>query len=94
MALARAVTFEGVTQQRIDELQDEIENQERPEGLNPTEIVVLHDADASEALVVLFFDSEDEYTSGDAVLDAMPAGETPGQRSSIRKYNVALRQSM
>jgi hypothetical protein len=93
MALARAVTFEGVTQQRIDGLKDEIENQERPEGLNPTEIVVLHDADASEALVVLFFDNAEDYRSGDAVLDAMPADETPGSRSSVRKYDVALRLS-
>jgi len=93
MALARAVTFEGVTQERIDQLQDEIENQEQPEGLNPTEILVLHDAEASEALVLVFFDNEEDYRSGDAVLDAMPAGETPGRRSSVRKYDVALRQS-
>jgi hypothetical protein len=44
-------------------------------------------------VVVLFFDTEDDYARGDAALSAMPAGDTPGQRTSVAKYNVAFRMT-
>jgi hypothetical protein len=68
-------------------------DREAPEGLPATEIVVLHDPEAERSLVVLFFESEDDYGRGDEVLNAMPAGDTPGQRSSVTKYEVALRMT-
>ena len=89
MALARAVTFDGVNKDRIEELKREISEGERPEGLPATEIVVLHDADAEKSLVILFFDTEDDYKRGDEALNAMPTGDTPGQRTSVTKYDVA-----
>jgi hypothetical protein len=57
------------------------------------EIIVLHDPEADQSLVVLFFDNEDDYARGHAALDAMPAGDTPGQRTSVTKYNVAFRMA-
>jgi hypothetical protein len=42
-------------------------------------------------LVVLFFDGEDDYNCADASLSAIPADETPGQRTSVGKYEVAVR---
>jgi hypothetical protein len=94
MALARAVTFDGVNKDRIEELKREISEGERPEGLPASEIVVLHDADAEKSLVILFFDTEDDYKRGDEALNAMPAGDTPGQRTSVTKYDVAIRMSV
>jgi hypothetical protein len=64
---------------------------ERPENLSATEIVVLHDADAEKSMVIVFFDNEDDYRRGDETLDAMPAGDTPGRRTSVSKYDVAIR---
>jgi len=93
MALARVVTFEGVDQARMDEMDREMQGQEQPEGLNATEIIVLHDPEAEKSLVVLFFDNEDDYKQGDEMLSAMPAGDTPGQRTSVTKYNVATRMT-
>ena len=94
MAFARAVTFDGVNKDRIEELKREISEGERPEGLPATEIVVLHDADAEKSLVILFFDTEDDYKRGDEALNAMPTGDTPGQRTSVTKYDVAIRMSV
>jgi hypothetical protein len=94
MALARAVTFDGVNKDRIEELKREISEGERPEGLPASEIVVLHDADAEKSLVILFFDTEDDYKRGDEALNAMPTGDTPGQRTSVTKYDVAIRMSV
>ena len=43
--------------------------------------------------VSYLFESEDDYRRGDEILSAMPAGDTPGQRTSVTKYNVATRMS-
>ena len=93
MALARVVTFEGVDRARVDQLRQQIEEGERPEGLNATEIIVLHDADASGSVSIVFFDNEEDYASGSAILDAMPRDDTPGERTSVSKYDVAIRMT-
>jgi hypothetical protein len=93
MALARVVSFEGVGKDRMDQMNREMQEGEPPEGLSPTELVVLHDADAEKALVILFFENEDDYRQGDEVLNAMPAEDTPGRRTSVAKYDVAMRMT-
>ena len=93
MPLARVVTFDGVNSDRMSEMQSEMEGGERPEDVPAKEIVVLHDPEAEKSLVILFFENEDDYRRGDAALNAMDPGETPGKRSSVTKYNVAFRMS-
>jgi hypothetical protein len=93
MAVARVVSFEGVGKDRIEEMQREMREGERPEGLPATEIVVLHDAEAEQSLVILFFETEDDYRRGDETLNAMPAGDTPGQRTSVKRYDVPIRMT-
>ena len=93
MALARAVTFEGVDSQRMAELSKEIENDPRPDEIPATEILMLHDEGADMALVVLFFENEDDYARGDAALNEMTPGDTPGRRTSVTKYTVAGRMT-
>jgi hypothetical protein len=94
MALARVVTFEGVSKDRMEEMDREIREGERPEGLPATEIVVLHDPEAEKSLVIVFFETEEDYRRGDEVLNAMPAGDTPGRRTSVTKYDVATRMTV
>ena len=60
MALARVVSFEGVSKDRMEEMRNEMSDSEQPEGLPATEVVVLHDPEAEKSLVVLFFESEDD----------------------------------
>ena len=93
MALARVVTFEGVGQERMAQMQSEMQQGERPEGLPASEIVVLHDPEAEQSLVIVFFENEDDYRQGDEVLNAMPAEDTPGRRASVAKYDVAMRMT-
>ena len=90
MALARVVSFDGVSQERVEEMKAQM-NEGRPDEIPASEIVMLYDADAQKAVVVLFFDNEDDYSRADAALSAMPADETPGQRTSVGKYEVAVR---
>jgi hypothetical protein len=93
MALARVVSFEGVSKERMEELAREMREGERPEDLPATEVVVLHDPEAEKSLVILFFETEDDYTRGDEVLNAMPADDTPGRRTSVTKYDVPIRMT-
>ncbi len=39
------------------------------------------------------FETEDDYRKGDVALNAMPVGDTPGSRSSVTKYDVAIRMA-
>ena len=91
MALARVVSFDGVTTDRIRELEAEMRDSEQPEGLPAKEVIVLHDPDGGRAMVILFFDDEEDYRRGDEMLNAMPAGDTPGRRAGVAKYDVAIR---
>ena len=93
MALARVVTFDGVSSDRMAEMKREMEGSERPADVPAKEIVVLHDPDGEKSLVVVFFENEDDYRRGDAALSAMPTGDTPGRRTSVAKYEVAFRMT-
>ena len=93
MALARVVSFEGVSTERMEELAGEMREGARPEDLPATEVVVLHDPEAEKSLVILFFATEDDYMRGDEVLSAMPADDTPGRRTSVTKYDVPIRMT-
>ena len=93
MPLARVVSFDGVSSDRMAEMQREMEGGDRPDDVPAKEIVVLHDPEAQKSLVILFFDNEDDYRRGDEALNAMPAGDTPGQRTSVAKYDVAVRMT-
>jgi hypothetical protein len=91
MALARVVTFDGVSKERMEEMNREMESGQPPEGFPSAEMIALHDADAEQSVVVIVFDNEDDYKKGDEILSAMPAGDTPGKRTSVKKYDVAMR---
>lgn len=92
MAVARVVTFDGVDAERMTALVGRMENESGPPPDVPAKgIVVLNDADAGRAVVVLFFESEDDYAAGDAALNAMPGDGTPGRRASVEKYEVAFK---
>ena len=77
--LARVVTFDGVTKERMDEMRGEMEGGDPPEGLNPKEMIALHDPESDKVLVMILFENEDDYRKGDEVLSAMSTDDTPGQ---------------
>ena len=93
MALARVVSFEGVSKERMEELTREMREGDRPEDVPATEVVMLHDPEAEKSVVILFFETEDDYRRGDEVLSAMPADDTPGRRTSVTKYDVPIRMT-
>ena len=95
MSLARVVSFDGVSSDRMKQMEAEMRGSEGPpEGLPAKEIIVLHDPDAEKSVVILFFDNEEDYRRGDELLSAMPAGDTPGQRTGVARYDVAVRMAV
>jgi hypothetical protein len=91
MALARVVSFEGVDKKRMEEMDREMQDGQPPEGFPSAEVVLLHDPDKDTSLAIVIFETEEDYQRGDEILSAMPAGDTPGKRTSVTKYNVATR---
>ena len=91
MAIARVVSFERVSQERAEEQKRRISEGDRPEGMPASEFIMLHDPESETALAIVVFETEDDYQRGDEILNAMPTGDTPGQRTSVKKYNVAHR---
>jgi len=59
MAVARVVTFDGVTKDRMDQMNREMSDGAPPEGFPPAEIIVLHDAEAEKSLVVVMTTTSD-----------------------------------
>jgi hypothetical protein len=90
MALARVVSFDGVGQDRVEEIKSRME-EGRPDDVPATEIVMLYDAGAERSMVILFFDSQEDYDLADRTLSAMPADDTPGHRTSVGSYEVVVR---
>ena len=91
MEVARVVTFEGVSNERVEEMRREMSEGEPPEGMPSAQGFVLHDPDTETSLVIMIFQSEDDYQRAHEILDAMPAGDTPGRRTSVKKYDLAVR---
>ena len=93
MPLARVVSFDGVSSERMAEMQREMESTERPDDVPAKEIIVLHDPENDQSVVILFFENEDDYKRADEFLNALPAGDTPGQRTGVTRYEVAIRMT-
>jgi len=91
MAYARVVSFDGVSKQRIEQMKEEMSGEGPPDEIPATEMMVLYDEGAQKSLAIVFFDNEEDYAAGHAVLDAMPRDDTPGNRTSVTKTNVAVR---
>jgi hypothetical protein len=93
MAIARVVRFQGVTKERMEEQKRRMADEERPEGLPASEFIMLHDPESETSLAIVFFETEDDYQQADEILSAMPASDTPGQRTSVEKYDVVHRMT-
>jgi hypothetical protein len=54
---------------------------------------VLHDPEGERSLAIVLFENEEDYRRGDAALNAMSSADTPGNRTSVAKYQVAIRMA-
>jgi hypothetical protein len=93
MAYARVATFDGVTAEHLDGLRKRIEEDGQPEGMNATEFLFLQNPDSGKTLSIILFDSAEDYEQGSAILDGVNRDDAPGQRTSVDRYEVAIRMT-
>jgi hypothetical protein len=93
MAYARVATFDGVTAEHLDGLRKRIEEVGQPEGMNATEFLFLQNPDSGKTLSIILFDSAEDYEQGSAILDGVNRDDAPGQRTSVDRYEVAIRMT-
>jgi hypothetical protein len=87
----RVVRFTDVDTERAEKLISEIDASEGPPpGIKATGLQMLLDKDQGTAVVLQFFDSEDDMRDSEQAFDAMDASETPGTRASIDRGEVKL----
>jgi hypothetical protein len=88
---ARVVRFTDVSPERIAEIDERVEEEGGPPPDVPAKTLqVIVDEHQSTAVVILFFDSEEDMRKGDQVLNAMDAGDTPGTRASVDQGEVKV----
>jgi hypothetical protein len=92
MAYARVVTFEGVSEEAANAIQQEINQGERPDDIPATEIMVLADTGSGKVQIITFYDSEEDYQRGDQTLQGMSPPEGMN-RTSVGKYEVTVRRT-
>jgi hypothetical protein len=91
MSYVRVVRFTGVDQSRVDAINERVkENDGPPEGVPSTALKVLIDKEQGTAVVLQFFDSMDDLKTGEEVLSAMDAGDTPGTRESVDRCETVV----
>jgi hypothetical protein len=79
----RVVRFTDVTSTRVEELQARIEAEGPPPEVPATGLQLVFDETQGTAVVVQFFETEEDMQAGGRALGAMDPGETPGTRTSV-----------
>jgi hypothetical protein len=81
---ARVVRFTDVSPERFDEMNARIESDDGPPpGVPAQSIKVFYDQNQATAVVVVYFENEDDMRKGGEALDQIDTSETPGTRASV-----------
>jgi hypothetical protein len=88
---ARVVRFTDVSPEQLAQVADRIKESDGPPPDVPAKgLKMMVDEAQRTAVVVLFFETEEDMRKGGETLDAMDAGETPGTRSSVDLCEVKV----
>jgi hypothetical protein len=79
----RVVRFTDVTAERVESLAAGIDESGPPPGVPIKKLELVFDAAQGTAVVLQYFDSEDDLRAGAETFAAMDASETPGRRDSV-----------
>jgi hypothetical protein len=79
----RVVRFSDVTSERLESLVSTIDETGPPPGVPIKKLEVVFDEAHGTAVVLQYFDSEDDLRVGADTFAAMDPGDTPGRRVSV-----------
>jgi hypothetical protein len=91
---ARVVRFTDVSPERIAEIGKRAEEEGPPPGVAAKSLRIVLDEPQSTAVVIMFFDSEDDLQAADEAMNAMDPGETPGTRASVDTGEVKVERDL
>ena len=87
----RVVRFADVTLASVEAVLARIEQAGGPPpGVPATRLQVLFDEAQGTAVVLQFFDTAQDMSSGDEAFSAMDPSETPGRRTSVDRCKLEL----
>jgi hypothetical protein len=89
----RVVRFTDVSADRIEGLTARIEADGPPPGVPTTGVKLLFDEAQRTAVVLQYFDTEEDMTAGAQAFGAMDPGDTPGTRASVDMCELKLELS-
>jgi hypothetical protein len=79
----RVVRFTDVTAERVESLVATIDNSGPPPGVRIKKLQLVFDEAQGTAVVLQYFDTEDDLRAGAETFAAMDPSETPGSRVSV-----------
>ena len=86
---ARVTTFEGGSAEALRKASEEVTGStEPPPGVPAKGFTMLIDTDSGRSVGIVLFETEEDYATGDAALNAMSPSEDGGHRVSVEKYEV------
>jgi hypothetical protein len=83
VVLVRVVRFTDVTAERVESLVATIDETGPPPGVPIKKLQLIFDEAQSTAVVLQFFDSEQDLRAGAETFAAMDPSDTPGRRVSV-----------
>ena len=87
----RVVRFTDVTADRVAGVVARIkESDGPPPGVAASRLQMMSDAEQGTAVVLQYFDTEDDLEAAARLFEAMDASETPGTRASVDTCEVKL----
>ena len=91
----RVVRFTDVSPERVDQLVSQIDASEGPPvDIKAKGLTMVLDRDQGTAVVIQFFDSEQDMRDSEEALESMDSSETPGTRASIDRGEAVLELTM
>jgi hypothetical protein len=79
----RVVRFTDVTAERVESLVARIDETGPPPGVSIKKLQMVFDEAQGTAIVLQFFDNEEDLRAGADTFAAMDPSETPGSRASV-----------
>ena len=90
----RVVRFTDVTAERVESLVAGIEEAGPPPGVPIKKLQLLFDEAQGTAVVMQFFDSEEDLRTGAKTFAAMDPSETPGTRASVDTGELKVERAL
>jgi hypothetical protein len=90
----RVVRFTDVTTERLESLVSRIDDEGPPPGVPIKKLQMVFDEAQGTAVVLQYFDNEEDLRAGGEAFAAMDPSETPGTRASVDSGELTVEREV